>query len=815
MLVFQIRKYFFMKKWSLLIFLHFAGIHLIAQNIITGTITDYIGEKIEFANILLLNEADSSFFKGAVSDLEGSFEILNIKPNRYFLLVTMVGYQEYTSFSFECDDHSTLSPFQITLQETTNNLEEITVTAKKPLFKQLIDRTIVNVQKSITAAGTSVLEMLEKSPGIYIDRINNRIAMQGKQGVIVMLNGKRMRMEEAALLQLLQSMLSDNIEIIELITTPPASFDAEGNAGVINIVTIKKEDIGVNGNVTLNGAYGYRGKFGGSFNLNFRNKRFYLFTNFSANHNYEESFVSIYRKNIFGNHITTNDIVSVRPALTKFYNGRIGADFEISKPTIVGVLFSGYFRHWIMNANTTTNLKSNVNGMLTNELQINENNKWEHWMVNVNLRHTFPKAGKLSLDLDYLDYFDDNPVNYLEADFDNDGNLFSQNRFASTKETLVNFKVGRLDYEKKWSDIFSLQAGIKGTISSFTNDLSLAQKENGVPVFDTRFTDASALNEKIGAVYFSTDWQIIPAITAKAGLRYEYYDSELNSRNHGNIVTQKFGRIYPSLYFTIQPNDHHQIGLSYAERINRPAFNNLAPTFFFWGYNTVFSGNPKVKPTISRQISASYRYKSVLFNMEFTDQNDPLTFQPEIIAEENLFIVNAANMQDAKSAMFSVNAPRQITKWWESRYNLAAYWIKVQPIYEGEVITEKAVYFNGNISQNFSLPKDFGIELTANFFSARSRGLGSTPFRGSLNLGLQKSFLSNWKISLNWNDLFNWGSFWAVDFDQPDLDIFYNWKYDIAGNVLRLSVSWQFGNTKLKKAMNRQTGSEEERGRMN
>ena len=192
--------------------------------------------------MLLFNHFDSAFVKGVISNVEGIFVIDKVVSGNYYVEISMIGFQKIKSQVFYLDDHHPVNLQNFYLEGDAQNLDEITVVAKKPLFEQQIDRTVVNVQNSITATGATALSILERSPGIIVDRMNNQISMQGKQGVVVMLNGKRMRMEVSALIQLLQTMPSDNIEKIELITTPPASFDAEGNAGIINIVTIKKED---------------------------------------------------------------------------------------------------------------------------------------------------------------------------------------------------------------------------------------------------------------------------------------------------------------------------------------------------------------------------------------------------------------------------------------------------------------------------------------------------------------------------------------------------------------------------------------------
>jgi len=400
-------------------------------------------------------------------------------------------------------------------------------------------------------------------------------------------------------------------------------------------------------------------------------------------------------------------------------------------------------------------------------------------------------------------------------DFNDQEILLRDRVFNSGKNTPIKFKVLKLDYTKIVSDKFSFETGLKGTLSTFINELNLREKNNGVEVFDPRFTDEGDMDEKIAASYFSTDYKFNDRLTGKFGLRYEYYDSKLNSQNDGTIVDRQFGRLFPSLYFTYQPNDIHQFQLSYSERINRPSFNQLASFFLFWGPNTVFTGNAGVQPTISKQINASYRYKSLLFSFEFSDFDAPLTYQPILDAGENFFLVNPVNMQDGKNAMFSVNAPWQITKWWESRYNVSLGWTLLKPEFDGETITQSGFYYMANTSQIFSLPKGFTLEMNGSINSPRKWGLGQGKMYASLNLGIQKSIFSDTKISLNWSNMFSLGSIWQFEFDQPEINLDYTWEYQMEPNIIRLSISKQFGSKNVKSASKRKTGSEEERSRLN
>jgi len=801
-----------MKVLILLLFLFPSFIF--AQYELTGRVTDTDQTPLEYANVLLFNEPDSVFIKGAVSGLKGNFAFQNIPTGSYFLSISALGFKDQYSGIIElpsADNHRMV----FSMQAAAEVLDAVEVTAKKPLFEQQIDRTVVNVQQSITAAGATALQVLERSPGINIDRMSGVIGMQGKQGVIVMMNGKALRMDSRALLQLLENLSADQIEKIELISTPPASYDAEGDAGIVNIELIKKEDEGGHAQLTLNSGYSMRGKYGGSLNFNFRKKRFNLFGDLSANHNYTQENMQVERKNVFEEQLSNIKVDSKRPAFTGIYNGRLGLDFYLSEKTVIGALLTGYRRHWTLKALTETTVEQQNDYSFTSELAANEINDWSHWLANLNLRHTFKTGHELSLDLDWLNYVDDNPVTYQERFFNAEEQLTEESNFTSGKSTPIKIKVAKLDYNAKWSERLQMQSGLKATSSAFTNDIEVTTLENEDWIKDPRFTNIFRQEEKIWAAYLSADYKISDQLNAKAGLRYEYYDSDLSGETEGAILVQQFGRFFPTLFLSYQINEEHQLQLSYNERITRPAFTTIAPAFFFWGYNTILAGNPTVRPTISRRISASITHKRALLTLQFSDDDQPLSFQPQLVPEENLVLTKVVNMQDQKTAMLSLNTPITITPWWENRYNLAAYWRRNQPVYDGQVLTREDLYYTANTTHSFQLPKDFGVEVSANWRSDIKWGLGTIASVISMNIGLQKAINEQVNISLNWNDLLNIGSFWSIRYDQPELDLFYSSNYDFDGNIIRLSISWQLGNNRLKKAETRGTGSEEERGRLN
>ncbi|MEO1435598.1 MAG: carboxypeptidase regulatory-like domain-containing protein, partial [Bacteroidota bacterium] len=302
---------------------------LFAQSTIFGRVQDAEGQGMAYANVLLLNASDSILLKGEISNEDGAYTITRIPKGAYILNVSMVGFEAIFSdpFSLSGDGEPKEMPTMV-LATTSEALNEVQVVAKKPLFEQQIDRTVVNVQASITSAGGTALDVLEKSPGIIVNRQNGSITMAGKDGVVIMINDKENRLPVSALVEMLAGMSANNIERIELITTPPARYDAEGNAGIINIVMVKATDYGINGNYNVFGGYGLAEKFGGGLNFNARSQQVNVFGDFSFSRDNTIQKFGNARTVLIDNQFIGNSSLSDRDAITDVINGRLGVDIE-------------------------------------------------------------------------------------------------------------------------------------------------------------------------------------------------------------------------------------------------------------------------------------------------------------------------------------------------------------------------------------------------------------------------------------------------------------------------------------------------------
>ncbi|MES2881878.1 MAG: TonB-dependent receptor [Bacteroidota bacterium] len=263
-----------------------------SQTKISGSITGSNSKVAEGATVSLLRLKDSGTVKLSVANKDGLYVFENMPNGKYLVAITAVGHQKTFSQPIEINaEQQTVQLQAINLIGVSKSLNDVTITAKRPLIEQRIDRTIVNVDASITNVGTSALEVLEKSPGVSVDRDGN-VSLKGKSGVMIMVDGRPTQLNGTDLANLLRNMSSNQLDQIEIMTNPPARYDAAGNAGIINIKTKKIVTAGFNGSASLAYAQGRYPKINEGFNFNFRQNKINLFANLS--HNYQKRFSSIY-----------------------------------------------------------------------------------------------------------------------------------------------------------------------------------------------------------------------------------------------------------------------------------------------------------------------------------------------------------------------------------------------------------------------------------------------------------------------------------------------------------------------------------------
>ena len=787
-----------------------------SQNNILGKVIGEDGKALPYANALLLISINNELMKGAVTSENGDFILKNIPEGEYILQVSMVGFATATSEPFIFEG---IAPLQLPVMKLSETLAlaEVEIKADKPLYVQKIDRMVINVSSSILSAGTTALEVLERSPGVLVNRQDNSISIVGKEGVKVMMNGKLSYMPTSSLVQLLDGMNSDNIESIELITTPPANFPAEGNAGYINIVLKKNIDSGFNGAYSFSGGFGNGTRTAENINFNYRKNKINLFGDYSFSRTNQGQLFLQSRSFLDSNGLLKDlDTKSDRDPIERNHNLRFGLDYQATEKTILGVLVSVFDNKWSMDAVNTSEEFENGRPVSFVELLNYELHTLKNFRTNINLRHDFKKEGFFNFDVDYLYYYDKNPTNYINSYFDGNNNFLKEELTNSDKETPVTAVVGNADYSNQVNDKLKLEIGIKAVFLSFGNDVLVETFDGQNFIQDPSLTSNSNLDERILAAYTSLGYAISDKTDLKLGLRYEHTDSELISDTEGTLVDRSYGELFPTAYLSHKLNDTLSFGVSYSRRITRPTLRDMAPFVIFLDPTTFFSGNPGVQPAISNNMSFNTNYLSYLLKVEYSIENGSIQrFLPVFDENTNRLSFQSINFDRTKVFSMTLGLPISIANWWKMQNNFT--YLNTQSEFNNEEISfnSKQSTFRANSNHSFTISENFTSEISLGYQGPSQFGYGKTDAVFSMNLGFQKKFSDKWgTLKFSVNDLLDSRKF-NITTNIPEQNLETFGSYDFSNRTYILTYTRNFGNNKVKSSRNRKTGAEDEINRVN
>ena len=786
-----------------------------AQSQISGTIQDAEGNPVISANVLLLSAADSSLVRGSLSAANGSYLFENVAAGSYLLRFSMVGFQQSLTETFALNEKMAKEIPPFTLLESAALLEEVAVVAKRPFLEQKVDRMVVNVANSITSAGGNALEVLQRAPGVQVNTLTKSISLLGKEGVVIMINGKISRQPADAVVQMLEGMNANNIDRIELIHTPPANFEAEGNAGIINIVLKSAGDEGLNGGYSANAGYGRGEKYGAGAYFNYRKKKVNWFGNYDYNFDLNPQVFTNYRGVQQNGDFLETETYSRRPHTpTSMQNARIGADFQVSKKTVVGVLGTFFDRDWYMEAEN--DIKYSRNGVVESRLLMpnSETNRARSFAGNVNFSHELSKSQSINFDADFIQYNINNPSNYNILNVDAAGNVEPQYELRISKKTPIQVVVGKADYIVSFTEKMKLETGGKVTSMRFDNDVrvdSLPPQQDWLvlPALTSKFH----LDEDVVGAYATFSATLNSKTDIKAGLRYEYTKTNLGSETQPNVVDRQYGSWFPSFFITRKMSETQSLNFSYSRRITRPQIRWLAPWLIFSDPTTVEGGNPALQPAFTNAIKLDYGFKSLKFGVAYSVEKNPMSFVPRVNPQTNRQENGFENLGNQKVASLNIYVPVNAVKWWQMQNNLYVNSRETNFELEGQKIQLRNVNYGFNSTNTFTFPKGFTLEVSGNYDSPGFWGVAKWNATGSANIGVQKDFGKPGKLRFSVTDLFL-STNWYGTTNQPEVNLMVRSSYQMAERTFMLTWTSTFGSQKVKSARQRQTGSAEEMRRI-
>ena len=777
---------------------------------VTGFIKVSNQQIINAATISLLNGKDSTLIKATVSDKNGNFLFENIKQGlTYLVSASLIGYKMVYSKPFTLSSNQlSVATEVLQLIPIDKDLKEVTINSKKPFIERKLDKTVVNVDASVTNSGITAMDVLEKSPGVTVDKDGN-ISLKGKQGVMIMIDGKPSYLGGAELANLLRSMSSANLDQIEIMTNPSAKYDAAGNSGIINIKTKKSKQKGFNGNLSLGYGQGVYAKTNNSLNLNYRNGKFNMFSTLSVNR--RNNFQQLDIKRIYKNPDQSVTAIFDQNARMMHRNGnnnvKAGVDYYASKKTTVGVVFTGFVNPENQTGLNTSYLKNNME--MVDSIAVSssaEDGSWKNKGVNFNLRRQFDSTGKeFTMDADYVNYNASKNQPFSNITYLPNGTISNSNKLVGELPSVINIYSAKADYTHPLKNGLKIETGVKTSFVNTDNTAGYFNIINDVKQPDYEKTNRFRYKENINAAYLNAS-KDIKKWGFQAGLRLEntnYSGDQFgNPQRADSFFKKSYVGFFPTMFVSYNASEKNQFSFSYGRRINRPAYEDLNPFMFYLDKYTYGEGNPFLRPSYANVLEMSHTYNQWLTTTVNYSQTKDLfseTFEPRGFAT----VIKQGNFASSGNASVSVSAQKNVTKIWLLIIYSEANYRKYKGLLFGNSGNRSGSNYLININNQFKFNKGWSAELSGFYRTKGIEGQISINPLSQVSAGVQKEILKKkGTVKLNIRDAF----FSMIQNGKVDIlntDASFHQYGD--SRVLSLNVTYRFG-TQMKSPAKRKTG---------
>jgi iron complex outermembrane recepter protein len=789
---------------------------------IEGLVKDEKGQPLEAASVTLLSARDSSRVRQTVTDKTGHYEFVRVSAGKYLVSGSSVGFGQVYSASFEAGKAGSTIPPMV-LQAASVSLKEIAVVAKRSPIEQKADRTIINVDASPSNAGSTAMDVLEKAPGVTLDKDDN-ISLKGKQSVTIMIDGKPTYLSASQLASYLRSLPASAIDQIELMTNPSAKYDAAGNSGIINIRTKKNKLKGFNGSLTLTHTQAVYPKPSGSLNLNYRTGQFNFFLNAGYSHWEGFQVLNINRKYLDADAAQTVNSIFNQVTVMHFTNPeanlKFGMDYYMTPKTTLGFVVSGFRNKEEDRSGSNIQLLSPNYALDSIVYSPNTNNtSWKNGSANLNFRHQYDSTGReLTADLDYVRYSAVSDQYFNNLTYSPDMVQLDQSIITGHLPSTINIYTFKSDYTRPLAGGYKLETGVKLSYVNTDNTADYFNMVNSKPEVDTTKTNRFIYKENINAAYVNMN-KTYGKWSVQAGVRLEntnYSGHQLGNGltivNNDSSFSRSYVNLFPTLYVTYQANQNNQLTVNYGRRIDRPAYQDLNPFLFFLDEFTYQAGNPYLQPQYTQNLELSHSYKHFLtttLNYSYTRNFFTETFQQSGQAT----IVRNGNIGSRQNAGLSVSAQVPVAKWWTAILYSDVNYSKFTGILYGQNIDVSATTLLVNINNQFSLPGGWGGELSGFYRTKGVEGQVIVDPMGQGSAAISKKIMKD-KASLKVavRDLLYTNQVHGyIDFQETDAT-FHNRR---DSRQVAMTFTWNFGKPlKGVSGGKRNSGAGEEQSRV-
>ena len=734
----------------------------LGQQTLKAKLTGQAETPLSFANVAILQQTDSSQYKGLLADVDGGVEV-SLAAGEYILRATYVGYEAYFR-AFELSPEKDMLDLGIlSLTEIATSLDEVEIVGEKSLVEMKLDKRVFNVSQDVTSRGANVLEILGNIPSVTVDGAG-AIKLRGSSEVRILVDGRPSGLVNGNGMSQLQGSL---IESIEIITNPSARYEAEGNAGVINIVLKKEKKKGLNYSIDV--VAGNPDNFGVTGNVNYRYGKLNFFLNYGISYRREPNIGSIYQE-VFPNDTIPGDPLDIsvqysegrRSSLNNNIQG--GLDYFFTDKDILTASYrfrriDGDRINDFVYLDYENSLENLVNTALRNQDEVEQEPYTE---IVLAYKKLFEQDGhELTVDARYLNYWENSDQDFTEVSF-----LPTQTREEGTtiRENSINDEYEdqyliQLDYVKPLGADGKLEAGIRSSFRDMTNDyVATRANDNGefevIPGLDNIFK----YRESIQAVYgiignrqgrFS--WQ--------AGLRAEATDIKTELVETGEENPRTFNNLFPSAHTTWHLKEFHDLQLSYSRRVRRPSYFELSPFVTLANGRNFFSGNPDLNPEFTHSLELSFLRqfeKGSLSTALYFRSSDSTINSIRAVDDTGFSTRLPENLIGQEVYGLELIYSYVLAPWWKLDVSMNGYravtdGTNIDPTFESEAYSWVA-----RQTSRFTLKGNWVIQLRGNYQAPEITPQGKSKSVAFMDLSVKKDIWNRrGSLTLNAIDVFN------------------------------------------------------------
>ncbi len=780
------------------------SISLSAQHTLTGVVKDSTHTQgIPFANVILTTTSNE-MVTGTITDDAGAFT-LTAKPGAYQLTVSFLGYEEYRQSIALQED---LDIGVLSLTKDQNELETVVVTAAKPTIEKKVDRLVFNVENAVGAVGDA-MDILQKTPGVRVSA--DDIGLIGKSSVRILINDRLSTLRGEDLSAYLRSLSAEDIARIEVITNPPAQYEAEGNSGLINIVLKKIQRDFWGGNIrTTYQQTTYPGLFVGG-GTTYQKGRWSLFGNLNTGNASQQ----VTETNTISYEQQTWDTESRIRYFNRFVGGRAGVDYDLSDRTSLGVQYLGATKRPDNEEATNTQLLGTAQALdsILRTTGASDKKTYYH-ALNGHFKTQLDTVGTtLSADVDYFVYRNDLERNSETQTLLAEGTAIPDAAVLLRNTSLQDIETFTSGIDVVWpTDWARLELGAKLGVIQNTSDVRAYTFQEGVYTLSNELSNIFEYEEQTQAVYASGS-KSVGKWDFKLGLRMEFTQTKGNSITLNQVNTNDYYKLFPTVYTTYTPNDNTSWSFNYGKRINRPGYSDLNP--FRW-YDNPYSyteGNPFLQPSFTDNLELSHLHKNNLSSSAYVSYTEQGSEQVTLTdATSNIQATVRRNFLETVSVGFFQSYTFKKINWLESYWQYDINYSEIQSSLPGTIGRQQGfnMYVAVDNTLFFNAKKTFSGELGAWYAAPGVNGVDTMEARYAANAGLKwLLFDKQWQLNLVARDIFRTNE---TIFNTTINNIPQRYQNYYDNQRFWISVVYRFGNRDLK-SKSKQFSNEEERKR--